>query len=452
MKLKQLLTIIGPGILVTATGVGAGDLATGAFTGQKLGVAVLWAVIVGAFLKFVLNEGLTRWQLATGDTLLEGCVTHIGRPFRWIFLVYLLIWSFLVSMALMSACGVTMHAMFPLGVFGDWFTAERDKIIYGCLLSLIAVVLVRRGGYQIFEKVMTVCIGVMVLIVVGVAAALHPPIGDVLKGLFVPAIPHFGDGGLDWTIALLGGVGGTLTILCYGYWIREEGRHGTEALKTCRIDLALGYAMTMLFGMSMLVIGSRVPELKGGGAKLLVELAASLEAPFGAFGPAIRWAFLIGAFGAVFSSLLGVWQCIPYLFADFCELSKPRQTEGKRPEVKTDSVAYRGFLYGLAIVPVIGLCLVPFSQAQKVNAIVGSLVIPALAGILLYLNNRTDLVGAQFRNRRGTNFILILSLLFFLLALIMEIRSRLSDDQPVKEPAAPRISMQETPVASYPVA
>ena len=42
---KRLLAIIGPGILVAATGVGAGDLATGAFTGGVLGVAVLWAVV-----------------------------------------------------------------------------------------------------------------------------------------------------------------------------------------------------------------------------------------------------------------------------------------------------------------------------------------------------------------------------------------------------------------------
>ena len=37
----KLLAIIGPGILVAATGVGAGDLATGALAGSKLGVALL---------------------------------------------------------------------------------------------------------------------------------------------------------------------------------------------------------------------------------------------------------------------------------------------------------------------------------------------------------------------------------------------------------------------------
>jgi hypothetical protein len=32
---------------------------------------LLWAVAVGAFFKFVLNEGIARWQLATGSTALE---------------------------------------------------------------------------------------------------------------------------------------------------------------------------------------------------------------------------------------------------------------------------------------------------------------------------------------------------------------------------------------------
>ena len=86
-----LLRVIGPGLMVAATGVGAGDLATGAFTGNQLGLAVLWAVLVGAGVKFVLNEGLARWQLATGRTVLEGAVRHLGRPVRYIFAAYFVV-------------------------------------------------------------------------------------------------------------------------------------------------------------------------------------------------------------------------------------------------------------------------------------------------------------------------------------------------------------------------
>ena len=43
-------------------------------------------------------------------------------------------------------------------------------------------------------------------------------------------------------------------------------------------------------------------------------MAAMLEPTLGAAG---RWTFLVGFWGAVATSMLGVWQGVPYLFADF---------------------------------------------------------------------------------------------------------------------------------------
>lgn len=405
---RGILSIVGPGILVAATGVGAGDLATAAFTGNRLGVVVLWAVIVGALLKYTINEGLTRFQLATGDTLLEGCVEQFGRPFRWFFLVYLVLWSFLVGLALMSACGATLHAMHPI------WSANQDKIFYGILQSLTALVLVQIGGFKLFEKVMTVCVGIMFVVVIATAVALRPSVGAILSGLFVPRIPDFyGEGG-QWTIALIGGVGGTLTVMCYGYWIRELGRRDSTTLGICRIDLATGYVMTAVFGISMVIIGSQTESLEGKGSSLLVSLSSALVDVFGSGGEWARWAFLLGAWGAVFSSLLGVWQSVPYLFADFWSLStRQRLADGSRPPVDTSSKAYRGYLYGLAILPSIGLWTVSFTTAQKVYAIVGALVIPLLSIVLLILNNRSTLVGERMKNSWLTNVLLLITVLFF---------------------------------------
>ena len=221
---RGLLTLIGPGLLVAATGVGAGDLATGAFSGANLGVAVLWAVVLGAAIKFVLNEGLARWQLATGTTVLEGTARHFGRVAVGLFLLYLIVWSFFVGSALMSACGVAAHAIAPLG------EAANDKVFYGLLHSTVAIVMVWLGGYRLFEKVMSVCIAVMFLTVVSSAIAVGPDWSDVLKGLLLPMIPQTGgrsERAWNGRSRLMGGVGGTVTVLCYGYWIREEGRSRT---------------------------------------------------------------------------------------------------------------------------------------------------------------------------------------------------------------------------------
>ncbi len=403
---KRLLTIIGPGILVAATGVGAGDLATGAFTGSKLGVAVLWAVLLGAGLKFLLNEGLARWQLATGTTLLEGSVANFGRPVQMLFLAYLLVWSFLVSGALMSACGVTYHAIAP------FLGPETDKIIYGLMHSALAVLLIRLGGYRLFEKVMSVCIAVMFVVVVATAVALQPAWGEVARGIFRPTIPPKGIG---WTVALMGGVGGTVTVLCYGYWIREEGRSGAEDLAVCRIDLAVGYAMTALFGLAMVIIGTTI-EPGGKGTTLIVNLADRLES---VLGPVARWAFLVGAYGAVFSSLLGVWQSVPYLFADFWGMARSGRSDAGR-RVDTKSWPYQIYMLALATVPAV-LLWIGFEKVQKYYAVIGAMFIPMLAVALLVLNGRSKLVGRDYRNSWFTALLLIGAIVFFLFMLWLKV-------------------------------
>lgn len=391
-----------PGILVAATGVGAGDLATASFTGSQLGLAILWAVVVGGILKFTLTEGLVRWQLVTGKTFLEGVAEHFGRLTGWLFLPYLLLWSFFVASALMSACGVTLHAMLPL--LSD---PAHDKILYGCLCSLIGLSLVLVGSFKLFEKVMAVCIGVMFMTVIVTAILLWPSTTEVLAGLLMPSIPDMQEAGITWTVALIGGVGGTLTILCYGYWIKEIGRTSTDAIRACRIDLAVGYLMTILFGLGMVIIGSTI-EIDGRGAGLLVTLADSLEAPLGLTG---RWLFLIGAFSAIFSSLLGVWQAVPYLFADIWRLFFTREKRSLADNISNET-SYRFYLLAIAFIPMLGL-LMGFKEVQKIYAIVGALFIPLLAIALLIMNGRQVWVKVH-TNHLITVITLVTTLIFFI--------------------------------------
>ncbi|MEZ6054678.1 MAG: Nramp family divalent metal transporter [Planctomycetaceae bacterium] len=280
-----LLRVIGPGILVAATGVGAGDLATGALVGSTLGVAVLWAVVLGAGLKFVLNEGLARWQLATGTTLLEGMVQYFRQSISGSVSRLPADVDLVHDDRTLSACGIALHAICPIS------DAASDKVTYGIAQSLLAVALVELGGYKLFERVMSVCIGLMFLTVVATAVSVGPAWSEIGQGLIMPRIPEMGIDSLRWTVALIGGVGGTLTVLCYGYWIREEGRNSSADIHASRIDLAVGYLMTALFGMAMVIIGSRI-SVEGKSAELLVHLSAQLEQELGAV---VSWAFLLGA-------------------------------------------------------------------------------------------------------------------------------------------------------------
>lgn len=390
-------------MLLAATGVGGGDLATGSFVGSIVGTAILWAVVVGAFMKFVVTEGLARWQLATGATFLEGLARHLGPGAIWVFLPYLLLWSYFAGSAMISACGVAMHAVFP--IFAD---ASHGKIFFGTLSSLVGLGLVLRGGYRLFEKVMQVCIVVMFVTVVVTAFALWPGTGEVLRGLVFPNISELQGESLTWTVALIGGVGGTLTVLCYGYWMREEGRKSIEDLWICRVDLGAGYLMTALFGIAMVIVGSNV-QVEGAGATLLVDLANRLEEPLGPIG---KWMFLLGAWGTVFSSLLGVWQAVPYLFADCWGLTRRDISTTQAERTDTNSWPYRSFLVLIATVPLLGL-LTGFQQVQKLYTISGAMFFPFLALALLIFNGRSSWVGQSFRNRPLTSITLLAVLAFF---------------------------------------
>jgi hypothetical protein len=109
--------------------------------------------------------------------------------------------------------------------------------------------------------------------------------------------------------------------------------------------------------------------------------------------------------------LLGVWQSVPYIFADFWCISVGRG--GPRNAVDTNSRPYRFYLYCLATIPMLGL-LGSFVAVQKVYSIVGAAFIPMLALVLLILNGRSDWIGRRYRNSIGTSLLLIATLLFFL--------------------------------------
>ena len=294
---------VGPAILLTATSVGAGDILTGSLAGAAGGTAVLWAVPAGIVLKWTLTEGIARWQMATGTTLLDGWVNKLGRWIQWLFFGYLLLFSLVTGGMLASACGVAGAALLPLG------DAQFSRLIWAAVHALAGLALVWLGGYALLKKVLAVCVGAMFVTVTATAFLLAPDWNAVGRGL----IPSLSANSIGWTIGLIGAIGGTMALISYGYWIREEGRTGKEGLRACQFDLLLSYAVIGVFGAAVVIIGSRV-ELQGKGTGLAILLADQLAK---SLGPGGRWIFLVGFWAAVFSALLGVWQSLPYLFADF---------------------------------------------------------------------------------------------------------------------------------------
>src|SRR5262245_45607265 len=147
-------------------------------------------------MKWTLNEGIARWQMATDTTLLEGWVTRLGRWIRWVFLVYFVLWSFFVGGALVTACGVAAAAILPLG------DATTSKNVWSVVHSLGGLALVWMGGFRMFERVMEVFIALKFVAVLICAIVLVQDWQAVVTGLTTPRIPA---GTLPWMLGVLGG-------------------------------------------------------------------------------------------------------------------------------------------------------------------------------------------------------------------------------------------------------
>ena len=397
----SFLKLAGPGLVVAATGIGSGDVVSATVGGARYGVVLLWAIVAGAFFKFVLSEGIARWQLATGKTALEGWADHLPGWVKWYFGAYLLIWTVAVSAALTNATGLGIANLTGGAIPQSW-----GAVIH----SLIGFAFVWLGGYTSFEKLMKLLVGIMGFsILICAALTLHDPVPAV-QGLVVPIIPA---GSGTYVLSLIGGVGGSITMLSYNYWMREEKMRGAGFLGYVRGDIAVAYIFTALFGISIMLIANDaffVPGVALRDAEAVPKMAAALGALLGNFG---RFAFSAGFWAAVFASLLGVWQSVPYLYADFYGIVKKLPAAERLAVVRVTSTPYRLALAYITLVPI------PFAftgrpiQIVIIYTIVGSLFVPFLAATLLYLNNQVKWTEPVPHNAWYTNLLLGAILLLF---------------------------------------
>jgi Mn2+/Fe2+ NRAMP family transporter len=405
--------LAGPGLVVAATGIGSGDVVSATVGGARYGVVLLWAIAAGAFFKFVLQEGIARWQLATGKTALEGWADYLPAWVKWYFGIYLVIWTVAVSASLTNATGLGMANLTGGAVSQAWGSVAH---------SLIGGVLIWLGGYNNFEKLMKLLVGVMGFsILICAAFTLHQPV-TAAQGLLIPTIPA---GSGTYVLSLIGGVGGSITMLSYNYWMREEDMRGAGFLSYVRGDIAIAYLFTAIFGGSIMLIANDAFFTAGvtlRDADAVPRMAAALGNILGPFG---RMAFSVGFWAAVFASLLGVWQSVPYLYADFYGIVTKMTPEARREAVKVTSTPYRIALAFISLVPI------PFAftgrpiQIVITYTIVSSLFVPFVAATLLYLNNKVAWTEPVPKNSWIANLLLVGILALFAVVGAQEVMNAL---------------------------
>ncbi|OCC09367.1 Nramp family divalent metal transporter [Streptomyces sp. PTY087I2] len=423
---KSSWKYIGPGIVVAATGVGAGDLVATLIAGSKFGYTLMWAAVIGCVVKISLAEAAGRWHLATGRTLFDGW-RSLGAWTTVYFAIYVVVWGFIYGATAMSSSALPIVALFPDG---------PGLKFWAIVTGLIGLVFVWFNRYAVFEKVMTVLIGIMFVVVMYVAIRVVPDVGASFAGL-VPVLP---DGSLLYTLGLIGGVGGTITMAAYGYWVNAKGWSNSSWMKVMRLDNRVAYITTGIFVVAMLIVGAELLHASQialtSGDRGLIDLGTVLEDRFGAGTAKL---FLIGFFATSFSSLIGVWHGVSLMFADFVErfrapvgpgasedseASAASAEEHAGPAVtarQQRSLPFRAYLLWLTFPPMTLLWLdEPFGLVIAYG-VLGAFFMPFLALTLIWLLNSSRTPG-EWRNGWGSNGMLALSGLLFVVLCVQQVR------------------------------
>ncbi|MFF8317517.1 Nramp family divalent metal transporter [Streptomyces bobili] len=403
---------IGPGIVVAATGVGAGDLVATLIAGSNFGYTLLWAAVLGCLVKISLAEAAGRWHLSTGRTLFDGWAS-LGRWTTYFFLVYVVVWGFVYGAAAMSSSALPLQALFPNVMDLEWWAIA---------CGLVGLVFVWFNKYAVFEKVMTVLVGVMFVVTVYLAIRVTPNLGDALAGL-LPVLPDEKDSVLN-TLGLVGGVGGTITLAAYGYWVNAKGWTDTGWMKMMRLDNRVAYITTGVFVVAMLFVGAELLHSANvaiaGGDKGLVQLGDILEAEYGT---ATAKFFLIGFFATSFTSLIGVWHGVSLMFADFVARHRggDRTTGAEVASGRRErSWPFRLYLLWLTFPPMVLLFQGQPFRLIILYGVLGAAFLPFLSLTLIWLLNSSR-TPVEWRNGRLSNGVLAAAGLLFLVLCVKQI-------------------------------
>ncbi|MDT9594731.1 Nramp family divalent metal transporter [Nocardioides zeae] len=391
--------IVGPGLVVAATGVGAADLVATLVAGSRYGYTLLWVAVLGTIMKVVLVEGAGRYSLATGRSIFDGW-RSLGRWTTFYFAPYIVVWGFVYGATAMSSSALPIVTVFP----------DLSLRWVAIVSGLLGLALVWFGSYATFEKVITVFVGIMFVTVVGAAVLALPNLGEIALGMR-PIIP---DGSIVYVLGLAGGVGGTITLAAYGYWLREKGWDTPRFMRVMRLDNNAAYLMTGIFVVAMLIVGAELLYSAGiaisTGEDGLLDLADVLA---DRYGEVFGYVFLLGFWASSFSSLIGVWSGVSLMFADFVGTLKG--LEPGHPDTRTGGRYFKAYMLWLTFPPMLLLLLDRPVGLILAYGVLGALFMPFLAVTLLVLLNRSGggkvapggvagaIVPRQWRNRWFSN-------------------------------------------------
>lgn len=329
--LSGALRRVGPGLVLTASIVGSGELIATTKLGAEVGYVLLWAVIIACLIKVVIQAEIGRYTIATGETALQFMNHMPGKIFGQSWLVW--IWAlvgFLVIFAvggMYGGVGQTMHMLIPAISVDVWVI----------VMMIITLVVLITGSYGQIEFIATLLVAIFTILTVITAGMLmfHPEYFSwekISHGLSF-SVP---DKGFYTAIAVFGITGvGAIELTQYPYWCVEKGyarfagvNDGSAAwtarakgwIRVMHADILLAMVIYTFATVAFYLLGAGVLHSLGlipESGKMIENLSKMYTEMLGPVG---LYLFFFGAIAVLYSTIFAATAGLSRQFADLVGL------------------------------------------------------------------------------------------------------------------------------------
>ena len=320
------LRYLGPGLILSASIVGSGELIATTALGSQAGFAILWMVIFSTLVKVAVQVELARWTISTGQPALTGYnkVPPKFGPIGWVNVLWCImaLSKVLQIGGIVGGVAIAFSILFPLGGDPLGFTST---LIWTIIVAAGSIALLYSNNYGLIERGAVLLVVAFSFITIILAAGLpFTPFayttGDILGGLTF-AIPA---GALGAALAMFGITGvGADEITFYTYWCVEKGyarwvgpNDGSEAwerrakgwIRVMYKDAFVSWIIYTSGTLAFFIMGAAVLNPQGlvpEGNEMITTLSRLYTDVLG------EWAsilFLLGAIAVLGSTL---WAAIP---------------------------------------------------------------------------------------------------------------------------------------------
>ncbi len=393
---------VGPGIITASVVFGPGSLLTSSQVGATYRYELLWLLAVTAVLMGTYTAMAARIGVVGAGTPCQLAAARAGRPTAVVIgaTVCLICASFQYSNNV--ACAGASAALGAGQRFaGTWLLVLLNG-------AAVAFLFAMRDLYRWIERLMMVMVGVMLLGFLFNLLRARPDVGGAAAGL-IPGLPEGIELGLprrvegkveDPMFLLAGLVGTTFSVaaaLYQGTLVREKGWRYAEYRRGI-VDAIAG--ITVLAVISAIIMCTAASVLTERPASI-GDLAGQLEPLFGSLSHGL---FCLGMLAAALSSFLVNAMIGGTILADGLGMRATLRDPG--PRLFTVGVLVTGMAVGIGTLHAgkdpVGLII--FAQAITV---LGN---PLMAGVILWLANRRDVMGER-RNSAAVNVLGVIGLL-----------------------------------------